>query len=127
MCKWYLFLGAVNGFLAVAAGAFAAHGLQGQIEERALQAFQTGAEYQGLHALALLAVGLLRRTSGPSPWLNAAAWCLLAGILLFSGSLYALSLSGYRSLGMITPFGGLLLLSGWLCLAAAALRLPRKD
>ena len=127
MSKWYLFLGAVNGFLAVAAGAFAAHGLQGHIEERALQAFQTGAEYQGLHALALLAVGLLRRSGGPAPWLDAAGWCLLTGILLFSGSLYALSLSGYRGLGMITPFGGLLLLAGWLCLAGAALRLPRKD
>ena len=127
MSKWYLFLGAVNGFLAVAAGAFAAHGLQGQIEERALHAFQTGAEYQGLHALALLAVGLLRRSGGPAPWLDAAGWCLLTGILLFSGSLYALSLSGYRGLGMITPFGGLLLLTGWLCLAAASLKLPRKD
>jgi uncharacterized membrane protein YgdD (TMEM256/DUF423 family) len=127
MSKWYLFLGAVNGFLAVAAGAFAAHGLQGQIEERAFHAFQTGAEYQGLHALTLLAVGLLRRSGGPAPWLDAAGWCLLAGILLFSGSLYALSLSGYRGLGMITPFGGLLLLAGWLCLAAASLRLPRKD
>ena len=111
----------------MAAGAFAAHGLQGQIDERALQAFQTGAEYQGLHALALLAVGLLRLRAGPAPWLDAAAWCLFSGILLFSGSLYALSLSGYRGLGMITPFGGLLLLAGWLCLAGAALRLPRKD
>jgi uncharacterized membrane protein YgdD (TMEM256/DUF423 family) len=127
MSKWYLFFGAVNGFLAVAAGAFAAHGLQGQIDERALQAFQTGAEYQVLHALALVAVGLLRRHGGPSPWLDAAGWCLFTGILLFSGSLYALSLSGYRSLGMITPFGGLLLLAGWLCLAGAALRLPRTD
>jgi uncharacterized membrane protein YgdD (TMEM256/DUF423 family) len=127
MSKWYLFLGSVNGFLAVAAGAFAAHGLHGQIEETALHAFQTGADYQGLHALALLAVGLLRRSGGPAPWLDAAGWCLVTGILLFSGSLYALSLSGYRGLGMITPFGGLLLLAGWLCLAAASLKLPRKD
>jgi uncharacterized membrane protein YgdD (TMEM256/DUF423 family) len=126
MYRWYLFLGAVNGFLAVAAGAFAAHGLQGQIEERALHAFQTGAEYQGLHALTLLAVGLLRRADAPARWLDTAGWCLLAGILLFSGSLYALSLSGYSALGMITPFGGLLLLTGWLCLAGAAWRLPPK-
>jgi uncharacterized membrane protein YgdD (TMEM256/DUF423 family) len=126
MYKWYLFLGAVNGFVAVAAGAFAAHGLQGQIDERALQAFQTGAEYQGLHALTLLAVGLLRRSGGPASWLDAAGWCLLAGILLFSGSLFAMSLSGYRGLGMVTPFGGILLLAGWLCLAAAAWKTPSE-
>jgi uncharacterized membrane protein YgdD (TMEM256/DUF423 family) len=127
MSKWYLVFGALNGFVAVSAGAFAAHGLQGQLEERALHAFQTGAEYQGLHALALLAVGLLRRSGGPGHWLDAAGWCLLTGILLFCGSLYALALSGYPGLGMITPFGGLLLLAGWLCLAGAAWKLPAAD
>lgn len=125
MSKWYLTVGAVNGFLAVAAGAFAAHGLQGQVEERALHAFNTGADYQGLHALALLAVGLLQRQD-PSPWLHAAAVCLIGGILLFSGSLYALSLSGIAGLGMITPFGGLLLLAGWLSLAIGAWNLPQQ-
>ena len=123
MSKWYLFFGAVNGFLAVAAGAFAAHGLQGQIDERALQAFQTGAEYQVLHALALVAVGLLRRHGGPSPWLDAAGWCLFTGILLFSGSLYLLAISGVRWLGAITPLGGLAFIAGWACLAATGWKL----
>lgn len=123
MSKWYLFLGAVNGFLAVAAGAFAAHGLQGQLDDRALHAFQTGADYQALHGLALLAVGILHHRD-PSRWLEAAGWCMVGGIVLFSGSLYALSLSGLRGLGMITPFGGLLMLGGWVLLAAAALKAP---
>ena len=123
--RHFIFLGAINGFLAVAFGAFAAHALKNLLSAGLLEVFQTGVEYQAMHALALLAAGLLGR-DGRSRALKLAGWAFATGILLFSGSLYALSLSGFRSLGMITPFGGLLLLAGWLCLATAALTLPRK-
>jgi uncharacterized membrane protein YgdD (TMEM256/DUF423 family) len=124
MSRWFLFLGSVNGFLAVAMGAFGAHGLRGQIAGDALHAFQTAADYQAIHALAMLAAGLLSTQQATGRWLNVAGWCLFSGILLFCGSLYGLALSDVRSLGMITPVGGTLLLAGWLCLAAAALHHP---
>lgn len=124
MSRWFLFLGSLNGFVAVAMGAFGAHGLSGRITSDALHAFQTGADYQGIHALALLAAGLVGGQHAAGRWLNVAGWCLFAGILMFSGSLYGLALSGIRSLGMITPVGGILLLAGWLCLAAASLKRP---
>ena len=124
MSRWFLFLGSLNGFLAVAMGAFGTHGLRGQITADALHAFQTGSDYQAIHGLALLATGLLAGQRGAEPWLNVAGWCLLAGTLLFAGSLYMLALSGIRSLALITPVGGALLLAGWLCLAVSILRQP---
>ena len=126
MSRWFLFLGSLNGFLAVAMGAFGAHGLRGQIAEDSLHAFQTGADYQAIHALALLATGLLAREQAAGRLLKTAGWCLFLGILLFSGSLYGLALSGIRPLGMITPVGGTLLLAGWLCLTAATLQRPGR-
>ena len=120
MSRWFLFIGSLNGLLAVAMGAFGAHGLRGRITSDALHAFQTASDYQATHALALLAVGVLA-TQSPGRWLTAAGWSLVAGILLFSGSLYGLALGGIRSLGMVTPVGGTLLLAGWVCLAAATL------
>jgi len=117
----WLVCGAVNGFLAVACGAFAAHGLRKVLSPEMVATFETGARYQMFHALALLAVGLLAQTR-PSPLLNGAGWAFTAGTILFSGSLYALPLTGLRWLGMITPFGGLAFLAGWLLLALAAWR-----
>lgn len=131
----WLRIGAVLGGLAVAVGAFGAHGLKGRLEtaveagslsredfERKLATFQTGVEYQMSHALALVAVGLLMTLarSSPGPAASVAAWAFLVGVVLFSGSLYALVLSGQRWLGMITPFGGLAFLAGWIALAVAA-------
>ncbi|MDE2489892.1 MAG: DUF423 domain-containing protein [Elusimicrobia bacterium] len=107
--------------LDVALGAFAAHGLKGRLGPDMLQVFETGARYQAYHALALVAVGLIA-ARWPSPAVDRAGWCFLGGIVLFSGSLYALALTGEKRLGMITPAGGLLFLIGWALLAFARLR-----
>jgi uncharacterized membrane protein YgdD (TMEM256/DUF423 family) len=122
MARYWIIAGAVNGFLAVALGAFAAHGLKQRVAPDLLIIFETGARYHMYHALALLAVGWVA-AQAPSSLATAAAWCFLAGIVIFSGSLYALTLSGVRGLGAITPIGGTLLLVGWVLLAAAAARL----
>lgn len=121
MQRWALLVAAVAGFLAVALGAFAAHGLRNVLSAEYLTVFQTGVHYQMVHALALLAVGMLLQKS-PARSLRIAAWSFTLGILLFSGSLYALTLSGVRSLGMITPFGGVAFLIGWASLAWFAWR-----
>lgn len=121
MQRWALLVAAVAGFLAVALGAFAAHGLRDVLSAEYLTVFQTGVHYQMVHALALLAVGMLLQKS-PARSLRIAAWSFTLGILLFSGSLYALTLSGVRSLGMITPFGGVAFLIGWASLAWFAWR-----
>jgi uncharacterized membrane protein YgdD (TMEM256/DUF423 family) len=120
-----LLLGAVSGFLTVAFGAFAAHALRGRVAPELLTVFQTGVQYQGLHALALLACGLLALRHPVRP-LGVAAWAFLLGTLLFSGSLYGMTLSGLRALGAITPIGGTAFLVGWAALATAALRLPAR-
>lgn len=117
--------GAVNGLLAVACGAFAAHGLKAKLSPEMLAVFETAARYQMYHALALLAVGWLgtQRPGGP---VAAAGWAFLAGIVIFSGSLYVYSCSALvfgetlRAAAMITPVGGALMLAGWALLAAAA-------
>ena len=119
----FIFLGAINGFLAVAFGAFAAHALKNLLSTGLLQVFQTGVEYQAMHALALLAVGLLGR-DGRSRALLLAGWAFATGILLFSGSLYILALTDIRWLGAITPFGGSAFLLGWGALAWHASREP---
>lgn len=117
--------GALSGLLTVALGAFAAHGLQTHLDGDMLRIFHKGVDYQGLHSLALLASGLLLRESRPpSRVLVWAGLFFLLGIGLFSGSLYALSISGIRSLGLITPLGGLSFLIGWLLLAIGCWRLP---
>ena len=114
-------LGALSGFLAVAAGAFGAHALRARLSTDLLAAFETGARYQMYHALALLAVAwMLGRW--PGPWPVRAGWLFLAGTVLFSGSLYALALTGVRWLGAITPLGGAAFLAGWVCLALGATR-----
>lgn len=124
MIRWWCMLGAVNGLLSVAAGAFAAHGLRGKLEPRMLEVFETAARYQMYHGLALLAVAWLS-AQAPSAIATSAGWCLLIGIVLFSGSLYAMTLTGVTKLGAITPIGGMLFLVGWALLMAAGWRLPR--
>jgi uncharacterized membrane protein YgdD (TMEM256/DUF423 family) len=112
-------LGSVSAGLAVALGAFAAHGLRSRISPEALQTFETGARYHMYHALALLVVAWAA-TRWPGGAVTAAGWLFVAGTLLFSGSLYLLAVTGMRVLGAITPFGGLAFILGWLALAWAA-------
>lgn len=115
-----MLLGAVLAALAVAAGAFGAHALRARVDAAALATFETAARYQMYHALALLVVGgLAERRDGP--WLGRAAVLFVVGVLLFSGSLYALVLFGLPMLGAVTPLGGVAFLAGWGCLARAAL------
>jgi uncharacterized membrane protein YgdD (TMEM256/DUF423 family) len=123
MERTYLFLAGVLGFLGVALGAFGAHGLKRRLEglpdgEQRLAWWQTGAQYHLIHALA---VGLAAEVASRSPGGTVAGWLFLGGIVLFSGSLYAMTLTGKRALGAVTPIGGLLFLGGWAALAAAAL------
>lgn len=120
MNKW-LFVGAVNGFLAVAAGAFAAHGLEDRIPARGLEIFQTGAHYHLTHALAIVAASLIPR-EGARTRANLAALLFTIGILLFSGSLYFLVLANSNALVLATPLGGICLLAGWVALALAAVK-----
>ena len=111
-------LGALNAFLAVAAGAFAAHGLRDRLEPRHLEVFEVGVRYHMYHALGLIAVAWL--VSRQAPLATAAGWSFVAGILVFSGSLYALALTGISRLGAITPLGGIAFLAGWALFAYAA-------
>ncbi|MBL6750014.1 MAG: DUF423 domain-containing protein [Nevskia sp.] len=116
-----LALGGASGFLAVAFGAFGAHVLRARLGADALAIYRTAVEYHFYHALALLGVGLWALLR-PAPALSVAGSCFAAGTLLFSGSLYALALSGERWLGAVTPLGGLLFLAGWASVVLAALR-----
>ena len=119
--KRWLLVGAVNGFVAVAAGAFAAHSLETLVPPRALEIFQTGAHYHLTHALAIVATSLIARDKAVRR-ANLAAWLFTVGIVLFSGSLYFMVLTGSNALALITPLGGLSLLAGWAALAMAALK-----
>ena len=122
--RLWLAIAAINGLLAVAAGAFGAHVLQSRLSAHALQTFETGARYQMYHALAIgLAAFALRESSAASAP-QIAAILFLIGIVLFSGSLYALALSGARPFAFITPLGGVAFLAGRIALAFAALRNP---
>lgn len=122
MIRGYIVLAALFGFTGVALGAFASHALKSQLSAAYLAVFQTGVQYQMLHALALLGVALLS-LHRPSRLLTVAGALFVVGILLFSGSLYLLTLSGVGRLGMITPIGGMSFLAGWLCLGLAGWRL----
>lgn len=121
MVQLFWAIAAIFGGLSVAGGAFASHALKENLSDRALEIFETGAKYQMYHALALLLVAiLLLRTEAGQPLLTTAGISFIVGILLFSGSLYALSLTGIKVLGAITPLGGVAFLIGWGCLAIAA-------
>ena len=119
--NWVL-IGAVSGFLGVALGAFGAHGLPKDTPPEALEWWKTAAQYHLIHALALLLAGL---ASLHGPRVDLAGWCFLVGTLIFSGTLYAMTLGAPRILGAVTPIGGVLLLAGWIALAFAARSLAR--
>jgi uncharacterized membrane protein YgdD (TMEM256/DUF423 family) len=121
MDRLFFGLGAVLAGLAVAAGAFGAHGLRARLDADMLVIFETAARYQMYHGLALLGVAWAA-VRWPGSTTTAAGWCFVAGIVVFSGTLYVLSLTGLRWLGAITPLGGLAFLVGWALLAFAALR-----
>lgn len=126
MDRTLLLLSGVMGFLGVALGAFGAHGLKKALAGKSDEAqriawWQTGAQYHLIHALA---IGLAAVAGGHATAGAAAGWLFLGGIALFSGSLYAMTLTGIRALGAVTPLGGLLFLGGWIAIGLAALRLP---
>lgn len=123
MLRGFLMLAAFFGFTGVGLGAFAAHGLKNRLTPEYLAIFHTGVTYQLVHTLALLGVVLLA-TQIPGRLVTWAGASFAIGILLFSGSLYVLTLTGVSKLGIVTPFGGLAFLVGWLCLGLAAWRLP---
>ncbi|MDP2479089.1 MAG: DUF423 domain-containing protein [Candidatus Palauibacterales bacterium] len=108
--------GAISAFVGVAAGAFGAHGLHGRISPDLLEVFDTGVRYQMIHALALVALAALAGRWPSGAW-GAAGWLFVAGTVMFSGSLYALALTGIRWLGAVTPFGGVAFLAGWVVVA----------
>ena len=116
MVRLWFITGCLMAGLGVAAGAFGAHALKQRLSPELLQVFETGVRYQMYHAFGLLAVALAMNR-WPNSALQIAAWLFVAGIVLFSGSLYALCLSGIRVLGAITPIGGLCFLGGWVFLA----------
>lgn len=120
--KILLLIAVINGFLAVALGAFGAHGLEGRISEKALKTWEKAVNYQMFHTMAIFVVGLLMvRVQGGS--LTGAGWLFLAGIILFSGSLYIYATTGIRTFAMITPVGGLAFLAGWIALGIAVSKL----
>lgn len=121
MTRVFLLIGAISGFLSVALGAFGAHALRARVGEHLLGIWDTGVRYQMFHAIALLAVALLARREA-SGLLAVAGWSFVGGTLVFSGSLYALTLTGMRWLGAVTPIGGVAFLVGWAALAVAAWR-----
>jgi uncharacterized membrane protein YgdD (TMEM256/DUF423 family) len=123
--EFWLRVGAISGAMAVAMGAFGAHGLRQRViskllDPHVLDVFDKAAQYQMYHSLTLLAVGILALTGRSSPALAVAGWGFLIGIVLFSGSLYAIALTGISKLGAITPIGGVSFLVGWVALAWSA-------
>jgi uncharacterized membrane protein YgdD (TMEM256/DUF423 family) len=120
MERTFLLAGAVAGFIGVAFGAFGAHGLRGRLSPDMLAVFETGVRYQMYHALALLLTAIVAGRVD-SRAVAAAGWLFIAGIALFSGSLYVLSVTGVTAFGAITPIGGVAFLAGWICLGVAAL------
>jgi uncharacterized membrane protein YgdD (TMEM256/DUF423 family) len=116
----FLLVGSLLGFLGVAAGAFGAHGLRSRLSVEMLAVFETAVRYQMYHVFAILLVAAAMGRLGDARLLSLAGWSFVAGIVLFSGSLYALALTGVTTLGAITPLGGLAFLIGWACLAIFA-------
>jgi len=121
---FFIIAGAVNAAIAVALGAFGAHALKEKLSEHYLAIWETAVQYQMFHALALLVVGILMSPSlfGSVTQLSWAGYLILAGIIIFSGSLYVLSLTGIGILGAITPIGGVAFIAGWIMLIIAAIK-----
>ncbi|AWP38613.1 DUF423 domain-containing protein [Heyndrickxia coagulans] len=118
----FVFLGAINACISVALGAFGAHGLKGIMDQKYLDIWETGVRYEMYHALGLIAIGILSGTLKSSALLSWSGWLMLIGIVLFSGSLYVLSLTKISVLGAITPIGGVAFLASWILLAIAAVK-----
>ncbi|MEO3943924.1 DUF423 domain-containing protein [Gorillibacterium sp. CAU 1737] len=125
--KRFVGWGSLLAFLGVALGAFGSHGLRDQLTPERLAVFETGVRYQLIHALGLVLIGFASERLKDRKRVIAAGWLLLAGVLLFSGSLYALVLSDTPALGAITPIGGVAFLAGWGCLAWAAWKEPKAS
>lgn len=117
--KIFVLIGSLSAFLGVALGAFGAHGLKTRVTPEMLIVWQTGVQYHLVHALGLVLIGILCQLLPDASLIRSAGWLLLAGSVLFSGSLYIMVLSDVRALGMITPLGGIAFLIGWLMLAIA--------
>ena len=123
MAKLFITLASLSGMLAVVFGAFGAHALKGKLDDQALKVFETAVQYHFYHTFALLVVGVIALNQPQPVLLKSSGWLFVIGILVFSGSLYLLSLTGVRWLGAITPLGGLALIAGWACLAATGWKL----
>ena len=123
MAKLFITLASISGMLAVTLGAFGAHALKGRLDDYSRGVFETAVQYHFYHSLALLAVGLLAVSQPQTAMLKTSGWMFFIGILVFSGSLYLLSVSGIRWLGAVTPLGGLAFIVGWACLAATGWKL----
>lgn len=122
----YFAIGAINAALAVALGAFGAHGLEDRIDSHMLEVFETGVRYHMYSALGLMLISLLVKQINESKLVLNGARLILAGMVLFSGSLYVLALTDLSKLGIITPFGGVAIITGWICVVMAALKSARK-
>ncbi|MDQ6418304.1 DUF423 domain-containing protein [Paenibacillus sp. LHD-117] len=109
----YFVIGAINAALAIALGAFGAHGLEGQISEHYLDVFETGVKYHMYGALGLMLIALMDKVAGGGKYAQIGSRLILAGMVIFSGSLYVLAVTSYSKLGMITPIGGVAMLAGW--------------
>ena len=122
MFKLFVIIGSLNMLVSVGLGAFGAHGLKSKLSADMLAVYQTGVQYHMIHALGILLIAALSLKLPTGSLVSWSGWFLFIGIILFSGSLYALSISGIRILGAITPFGGVAFLVGWLLLAYAAIK-----
>jgi uncharacterized membrane protein YgdD (TMEM256/DUF423 family) len=122
MSRHLIVIACVFGLLAVVTGAFGAHGLKNRLAPELMSAYQTGVQYHFYHALALLACGILMRTGMDNSAMRMSAYAFIAGMVLFSGSLYLLAITGVRWLGAITPLGGVAFIAGWLFLMLGVLR-----
>ena len=118
--KAFIIIGAINAFLSVALGAFGAHGLEGKLSQKYMETWHTAVQYQMFHALGIIAIGILAGNFASSSLLSWTGWLMLIGIILFSGSLYVLSVTKISILGAITPFGGLAFLAAWIVLIVFA-------
>jgi uncharacterized membrane protein YgdD (TMEM256/DUF423 family) len=123
MAKLFITLASLSGMLAVMFGAFGAHALRARLDDYAMGVFETAVQYHFYHSLALLAVGVVALSQPQTVLLKSSGWLFLIGILVFSGSLYLLGITGVRWLGAVTPLGGLAFIGGWACLAASAWKL----
>jgi uncharacterized membrane protein YgdD (TMEM256/DUF423 family) len=120
--KIFIILGAINAFLAVALGAFGAHGLEGKLEPKYLETWKTGVTYQMFHATGLLIIAVLLGKLPANSLLSWSGWLMFIGIILFSGSLYVLSVTKISILGAVTPLGGVAFLAAWILLIIAAVK-----